>query len=279
MRYRFGQFEFDPGSNELFRSGVKVSLEAQPARALGLLLAHSGEIVTRDQLRAELWPPGTHVDFDRGIAYCLSEIRSSLGDSGLNPRFIETLPRRGYRFIAPVSARVSAPPLPRRRLIAAAVAATAAGIGSAVGIWQWKKSQAPIRVAISVFDNETGHPEFDLWVTTLSDLVLTHLSTLAPNRLEWIANSAPLRRPRNIRNLAALRKELDAGYLLLGQLQSQPPGLRFITHLIRMSDEAHLKANRISWPNPNPAGLDAAVLAEFERAVKKHILGLPEVPV
>jgi DNA-binding winged helix-turn-helix (wHTH) protein/TolB-like protein len=102
MRYRFGSFEFDDRTAILSRSDRTVALEPQPARALGLLLSRAGEVVTRDELRAHLWGGDTHVDFDRGLAYCIGQLRAALGDAADNPRFIQTLPRRGFSFIAPV---------------------------------------------------------------------------------------------------------------------------------------------------------------------------------
>jgi DNA-binding winged helix-turn-helix (wHTH) protein/TolB-like protein len=104
MTYRFGTFEFDDRTALLTRSDRAVPLEPQPARALALLLSRAGELVTREELRAHLWGEDTHVDFDRGLAYCIGQLRSALGDSADNPRFVQTLPRRGFSFIAPVTA-------------------------------------------------------------------------------------------------------------------------------------------------------------------------------
>jgi DNA-binding winged helix-turn-helix (wHTH) protein len=103
MTYRFGIFEFDDRAAVLTRSERPVALEPQPARALALLLSRAGDVVTREELRAHLWGGDTHVDFDRGLAYCIGQLRAALGDSADNPRFIQTLPRRGFSFIAPVS--------------------------------------------------------------------------------------------------------------------------------------------------------------------------------
>ena len=93
---------------ELTREGRVVKLEPQPARALALLLSRAGEVVTRDELRAAIWGGHTHVDYDRGLAYCASQIRTALGDSGENPRFLQTLPKRGFRFVAPVATEPAA---------------------------------------------------------------------------------------------------------------------------------------------------------------------------
>ena len=103
MLHKFGVFEFDSDTGELRKNGRAVALEPQPAKALALLLARAGEVVSREELRDAVWGSETHVDFDRGIAYCLSQIRSALGDSGDNPRFVQTIPKRGFKFIAPVA--------------------------------------------------------------------------------------------------------------------------------------------------------------------------------
>lgn len=99
---QFGTFEFDDQSLELRRGGRLVALEPQPARALAILLRRANDVVSREDLRLAVWGPETHVDFDRGLAYCLSAIRQALGDKGENPRFVQTLPKRGYCFLAPV---------------------------------------------------------------------------------------------------------------------------------------------------------------------------------
>ena len=108
---RFGAFELDVGAGELRRQGRRVAVTAQAARCLALLTSRPGEIVTRDELRRHLWPDGTFVDFDRSLNFAIASLRAALGDSARSPRFIETLPRRGYRFLADV-ARVDATLVP-----------------------------------------------------------------------------------------------------------------------------------------------------------------------
>src|SRR5215471_10699157 len=104
---RFGAFELDPGSGELRRGGDLIRLPPQPFRVLELLVRRGGEVVTRDQIREHVWPGDTVVDFEQGLNFCVRQIREALGDSADAPRFIETLPRRGYRFLIPV---MDAPP-------------------------------------------------------------------------------------------------------------------------------------------------------------------------
>lgn len=101
-RYRFGIFEADASTGELRRRGLRVRLNAQPFQVLCLLLERPGELLTREEIAQHLWPDGTFVDYDHGVHSAVNRIREAIGDSAGSPRFIETLARRGYRFIAPV---------------------------------------------------------------------------------------------------------------------------------------------------------------------------------
>ncbi|HEX4769363.1 MAG TPA: winged helix-turn-helix domain-containing protein [Bryobacteraceae bacterium] len=109
LTFHFGVFEINPHTRELRKHGVKLKLQDQPLELLLLLLERSGEIVTREKIQKRLWPENTHVDFDNAINSSVRKLRDALGDSSDNPRFIETLARRGYRFIAPVSRPLGAP--------------------------------------------------------------------------------------------------------------------------------------------------------------------------
>src|SRR5687767_15025907 len=200
MIYRFGVFEFDDETKELRKNGRAAALEPQPAKALALLLAKGGEIVSREQLRDAVWGADTHVDFDRGLSYCISQIRSALGDSGDNPRFVQTIPKRGFTFIAPLS--VGAKSASRTLIVAAAAVGLLVVLAVAlVVIKEALVSAGPAVIAVSVFDNETGLAEHDRLVAGLSDLVVARLATIDPERIAVIGNSAVLRQPRNIRNL------------------------------------------------------------------------------
>src|SRR6516162_6864701 len=106
---RFGVFEADLKTGELRRNGSKVCLQEQPFQILTVLLERPGDVVSREELRARLWPSDTFVDFDHSLNTAVRRLRDALGDSAENPRFVETLARRGYRFIAPVSSSASAP--------------------------------------------------------------------------------------------------------------------------------------------------------------------------
>jgi DNA-binding winged helix-turn-helix (wHTH) protein len=108
----FGEFELEVGPDELRRNGRRVKLQPQPARLLSLLARRAGALVTRDEIRRELWPEGTFVDFDQSVNFAIRQIREVLDDAADRPMFVETVPKRGYRFIAPVERRggAAAPP-------------------------------------------------------------------------------------------------------------------------------------------------------------------------
>jgi DNA-binding winged helix-turn-helix (wHTH) protein len=101
-RYRFGVFEADAALGELRKHGIRIKLNAQPFQVLTMLLEHPGELLTREQISRELWPDGTFVDYEHGVNAAVNRLREALGDTARNPRFVETLARRGYRFVAPV---------------------------------------------------------------------------------------------------------------------------------------------------------------------------------
>src|ERR1700687_5541441 len=100
---RFGVFEVDVRAGEVRKQGVRIKLQEQPFHVLTILLQRPNEVVTREELRVQLWQSDTFVDFDNGLNTSINKLREALGDSADSPRYIETLPRRGYRFIAPVS--------------------------------------------------------------------------------------------------------------------------------------------------------------------------------
>src|SRR3954453_9681888 len=108
QRLLFDEFEFHPDSGELFRARAAVSLQPQPAKVLEALAGRAGEVVTREEIRQLVWGE-TFVDFDASLNFCIKQIRRALGDSATSPRFIETIPRRGYRFLRPVRTEAATP--------------------------------------------------------------------------------------------------------------------------------------------------------------------------
>jgi DNA-binding winged helix-turn-helix (wHTH) protein len=124
-RYRFGVFEADAATGELRRQGIRIKLNGQPFQLLSMLLERPGELLTREEICRALWPEGTFVDSEHGVNSAVNRIREALGDSASNPRFVVTLARRGYRFVAPVERIVPSGELPEETLAAPQVALAA----------------------------------------------------------------------------------------------------------------------------------------------------------
>src|SRR3984957_8394377 len=108
-RYRFGPFDLDPNEGTLSRNGVRVRLQDLPYRLLLMLVERPGEIVTREEVRQRLWPENTFVEFDNSLGVAIRKVRESLGDNAEAPQYVATIPRRGYRFVAPVSIQALEP--------------------------------------------------------------------------------------------------------------------------------------------------------------------------
>src|SRR5467141_4583892 len=172
---RFGVFEVDVRAGEVRKQGVRIKLQEQPFHVLTVLLQRPGEVVTREELRSQNWPADTFVDFDNSLNTAINKLREALGDSADNPRFIETLPRRGYRLIAPVTGvdgttrgagpgvSAAAPPSGRKMVVTVAIVVLAVGIAGAL---TWRARQARHlterdTIVLGDFANSTGEPVFD----------------------------------------------------------------------------------------------------------------------
>jgi DNA-binding winged helix-turn-helix (wHTH) protein/TolB-like protein len=282
MIYRFGIFTFDDRTAILSRSDRVVAIEPQPARALALLLSRAGDVVTREELRAHLWGADTHVDFDRGLAYSIGQLRNALGDSAENPRFVQTYPRRGFAFIAPLAAddpdRSSNDSESARRSISAALSVAIAVVFVAVagaGWWTMSRARAPERpiVAVAVFDNETGDATREHAVSTIADVIVERLTALGPSRIGVNGNSKVLHNPRADRDPRAVARETRASFLVAGHLQTRDGRLSLLMQIIRLDDGTHVWVQRISRPPDDTLeSLDEDVAAQIEKAVRQIVL-------
>src|SRR5690348_890519 len=135
--FHFGAFEVNEHLGELRKHGVRIRIQEQPFQILALLLHRAGDVVDREEIRKKLWPEDTYVDFDNAISSAVRKLREALGDSAENPRFVETLAKRGYRFIAPLAPSRAAPEPKRTSNNAIPIAAGALLILGAAGWWFW----------------------------------------------------------------------------------------------------------------------------------------------
>jgi DNA-binding winged helix-turn-helix (wHTH) protein len=176
-----GAFELDLEAAELRRAGRLVALTGQPLRVLIRLVECAGDVVTREQLRQEIWGEETHVDFDAGLSTCINQIRTALGDRASSPRFVETVPRRGYRLIAPVRWRVpEAPARSNSRVVAAALAMIMAIVAAPTTIGG---RQAAVTVAVFAVDQDPGTVHLQPVSAALTDALAGAIASAAGARV------------------------------------------------------------------------------------------------
>jgi TolB-like protein/DNA-binding winged helix-turn-helix (wHTH) protein len=251
---RFGVFELDPGSGELRKAGILVHLPPQPARVLAMLASHPGEIITRNQIREQLWDEDTHVDFDHGLNQCIAQIRGALSDDAGTPRYVQTLPRRGYRFVARVERNErpqatngpGAPVSPARRrrwywLLSAAVAVAAClpWLYSALPGW-WGGPSHDLRLAVLPFVNLSGDPGQEYLSDGLTQEMISQLGRVHPAGLNIIARTSIMRYKNVDGPVEKVGRELGVDYVLTGSTRREGDRIRISAELIRVRDHTQL---------------------------------------
>ena len=226
-KLRFGLFDLDLQAGELRRSGVKVKLQEQPFRILAILLERPGEVVTREQLRQRLWPRDTFVDFEHSINVAVMRLREALNDSADNPRFVETLARHGYRFIAPVEAAGAIRESQQGRATDRDVAGP---------------SGSKIMLAVLPFENLSGDPGQEYFSDGLTEEIITQLGSLEPAQLGVIARTSAMQYKHNPKAVDQIGEELGVDYILEGSVRRQGDCVRVSVQLVQACDQSHLWA-------------------------------------
>ena len=270
---RFGVFEFTFSTSELRRNGILMRLQAQPAKVLSYLLSHTDRVVSREELHDTIWGNSTFVDFERGLNVCVAQIRAALGDESSAPRYIRTIPRKGYEFICPMQrlGYLESPesvPVQRplhRFLVASLVAVVliTAVIGGYSFVRSRSRATAPLVIAVARFDNETGDAAVTSFADALTDDVVAKLTDTGDSRLRIIGNASVLRVPRQQRDLLQISKSLHAQFIVLGQVQRIGTQTRILAHLIRMPEQGHLWVVRLEQPFDDPSALETAASREI----------------
>jgi DNA-binding winged helix-turn-helix (wHTH) protein/TolB-like protein len=232
-RFRFGEFEFDADSQELRRAdGADVQrLAPQPAQLLHLLAVRGGGIVTRDEIRQRLWPE-THVDFDASLHFCVRQVRAALGDSASEPRYIQNVPRRGYRLVPAVTGAGGPAGLKRRPTITVALLVllmlAAAGAALYYAGTRGADGRQPVRIAIMPFE------------PPIAERILEDLSTIAGDAVALVGPTTTSSYSGSDTALQRLAADYRIDYVVnarpLGS-GGRPPVL---AELIRVSDGAHI---------------------------------------
>ena len=292
-RFRFGLFEFDAASRELRRDGMLLRLQSQPAQVLSCLIVRSGEVVSRESLCEAVWGNETFVDFERGLNFCIAQIRSALGDDSTTPRYVRTIPRRGYQFIASVEQISGFPKRTEsasgwRKFPANAIIVSCAFVLLVVAFYAGyrvrfrQQSRQPPIVAVVRFDNETGDAGMIRFSDGLTDSLVEQLTSLSYRRYGVVGNAKILRLPRDQRDLRAISESIHARYVVLGQVQGDGSQTRILAHLIRLPDQTHLWVTRMDHSSADPltVEMEAArkIAADFSQRVVKDSTGSPLPP-
>jgi TolB-like protein/DNA-binding winged helix-turn-helix (wHTH) protein/tetratricopeptide (TPR) repeat protein len=266
-RIRFGVFEVDLQARELRKQGFKVKLQEQPFQILSMLLERPGEIVTREEIRKRLWPADTFVDFDSGLNRATNRLRESLGDDAENPRFVETAPRRGYRFIAPVQIsdefpvesaaprlEVSAPAeiadlgaaRRNRRIFGYGALVTAAVLLALAfappkifrSFQFWRTTPTITSLAVLPLANLSGDPAQDYFSDGLTDELITEAAKIG--KLRVISRTSSMQYKGTHKSLPVIAKELGVDALVEGSVLRMGDQVRVTAQLIDARDDRHI---------------------------------------
>ncbi len=259
---RFGIFEVDLQAGELRRQGFRVKVQEQPFQILAMLLERPGEVVTREEIQRRLWPADTFVDFDRGLNRATNRLRESLGDGADSPRFIETLPRRGYRFIAPVeTVRTGSPvhspegsalgsasgmSLRKRWLLASAgaiLAISLVSIGANFGgvrdrVLLTRAEPRIESVAVLPLENLSGDPAQEYFADGMTDELITEIAKISSLRV--ISRTSTMHYKGSVKPLPVIARELGVAAVVEGAVVRSDQNVRITVQLIQAWDDSHL---------------------------------------
>lgn len=271
--YRFGPFELRSRTRELFKHGTKLKLRAQPFQVLKVLLERRGDVLTREELGQLLWPKETFVDFEHGLNTAISELRGVLNDTASDPRYIETLPKLGYRIKVPVEVEEqgldngSVPAVIGITVAgegAQAVGGTNGGtrdawrwvmavgimvavIGAAVGYREWSgrrgggpEQKGRLMLAVLPFQNLTGDAGQEYFSDGLTEEMIAQLGLMDPEHIGVIARTSVMHYKSTQQNAEQIGQELGVQYVLEGSVRRDAERVRIIAQLIRAADQTRL---------------------------------------
>ncbi|MGA8865605.1 MAG: winged helix-turn-helix domain-containing protein, partial [Candidatus Sulfotelmatobacter sp.] len=207
---RFAGYEVDLSAGQLYKHGVKISLREKSFQVLVSLLEHPREVVTREDLRRQLWRDGVFVDFDNNLNTAIARLREALCDSADHPRLIETLPKRGYRFLESVS---ELPLTPEKRTAKRA------------------------RLIVLPFVNLSGDPAEECFSEAMTDEIITEFARLAPEQLAVIARTTAMHYKGSQKDVARIGRELGVDYVVEGSVRRMEDQAGVNVQLIQVSDQ------------------------------------------
>jgi TolB-like protein/DNA-binding winged helix-turn-helix (wHTH) protein/Flp pilus assembly protein TadD len=307
-RVLFGAFELDLSTGELRSTEIsdpnsKVLLREQVFQVLLMLVEREGKIVTREEIKNRLWANNTVVDFDQSINATIKSLRRALGDSADNPRYIETLGRRGYRLMRTVKS-LSAPetalekdPKPREESAAemsrhegnvrpqakprwwrAAIALTSVVLLIGAGYFSWShvrssalRRTSKIMLAVLPFENLTGDPQKDYLADGLTEETISQLGRLNPEQLGVIARASVMGYQHREQRLNQIGRDLSVEYVLENSLRESGDHIRVTVQLIQVKDQRHLWSHDYDYPAKNVLNVEDDVAKAVARELQVHL--------
>jgi TolB-like protein/DNA-binding winged helix-turn-helix (wHTH) protein/Tfp pilus assembly protein PilF len=305
---RIGVFEVDFVAGELRKRGIKIKLHRQPFQVLSILLEHAGQVVTKEELSRKLWEGDTFVDFEHSLATAISKIREALGDSADSPRYVETLPRRGYRFIAEVSvvsgssvdqlesaagdlsAAIDPSPIERagtatgdkrtRWSLASKISALALALMLAIlAVWTFRPGRgssasppppAPIRsLAVLPLESLSSDASQEYFADGMTDELITDLGQISALRV--ISRTSTMQYKGARKPLPQIARELDVDGVVEGTVLRSGQKVRITAQLIRAAADQHLWSNSYEGDLGDTLALQSKVAREIAEQIRIHL--------
>ncbi len=288
--FRFGAYEVDSRTGELRKNGMRIRCQEQPIQVLVALLERPGELLTREELRQRVWPEDTFVDFDHALNTAVKKIRAALNDEADSPRYLETVPRRGYRFIAPVQTEMTPGrtsenipaenlevpethrPLINRRVILLATTLIAL-VG---GGYYWTNhrarasgNNAPNRTMVAVlpFENMTNDPSQEYFSDGMTEETISQLGRLNSQNLGVIARTSAMKYKHSAKGAREIGRELNSDYLLEGSIRREGSRVRVVAQLIRVADQSPRWSHQFDYEFGEPLYIETDAATEIANMV------------
>jgi TolB-like protein/Flp pilus assembly protein TadD len=248
---RFGVFEVDLGSGELRKSGSRIRLQEQPFRILTALLEHPGEVVTREELRRRIWPEESFGDFDHAVNVAVGKLRTALNDSAEVPRLIETLPRRGYRYIGPTNVpMMAAEQLPSNTPE------------------ESQHREKKVVLVVLPFDNLSGNPEQEYFSDGMTEEMIAQLGRVQPGQLSVIARPSSMHYKGTGKRIDEIGRELRVNYILAGSVRRVGDRVRITAQLAQVHDQTQIWAESYDRSLPDILRLQSEVAQAIASEIK-----------
>jgi len=290
-KLRFESFELDVRAGELRKHGVKMRLRGQPLQVLEILLERAGEVVTREELQSRIWPADTFVDFDHSLHNAIARIREVIGDSAERPRYIETLPRRGYRFIGPLqdspappaaseraSGSVNLDHPERRRARRAFAGALSLCVLFALGLVAWarwksvhaKSPASPIHsLAVLPLSNLSGDPSEEFFADGMTDQLITDLAKVGSLRV--VSRTSVMQYKGTTKSLPDIARDLNVDAIVEGSVIRSGQRVRVTAQLLEARTDRHIWAETYDRDRGDVLKLQEEVAGAIAQQVRARI--------